>query len=120
MRDEFIAHIIRPFFKSNLTFVIVNIYLFIVGIAFCDEGFPIAPTILIAVLVEYIQLAKLLVPLEGVGTKEAHANLPDIRPHTLIFIVKRKRRMRTVDDCLQCHLSTTSKLSTCTSSLADK
>jgi hypothetical protein len=111
MRDEFIAHVIQLVFKvvskSDLSFVVVYIDLFIVGIAFNDKVFPINPTIFIAVPVEYLQLAHFLVPREGVGTKEALANLPDIRPHTHILSVVAKRCMRAVDDCLQCHLSTT-------------
>jgi hypothetical protein len=93
-RDALIAHIIRPFFKvvskGNLTFVIVQIYLLIFGIAFLDEVFPFAPTIIIAVRVKYVQVAKLLELIESVGTKEVHANLPDYRPHTHILTVIRK------------------------------
>ena len=118
MRDEFIAHVIRLVFKvvskRNLPLVVAYIDLFIVGIASIDEVFPIGPTIIIAIPVEYFQLAQLLVLCEGVGTKEALAIVPDIRPHTLILIVVAKRRMRAVKDCLQCCLGTTSKLSTCT------
>ncbi len=103
-----------------MPFVVAYIDLLIVGIAFIDEVFPIGPTIIIAIPVKYLPVAQLLVPCEGFGTKEVLAMAPNIRPHTLILIVVAKRRMHAVEDCLQCCLGKTSKLSTCTSSIADE
>ena len=102
------------------TFVIVQIYLLIFRIAILDEVFPFAPTIIIAVRVEYVQVAKLLELIESIGTKEVHANLPDFRPDKHILSVIQKRRLCAVNDRLQCCLSTTSNLSTCTSSIVDE
>ena len=112
VRCDPLAHDLRISFdiikKVGLTFVIARPDVFVVGVEFLEDGFPFAQTIFFDIVVESRRLRKALVSPEGPRTKEVLACGPNHQPHLGILFVMSEESMRTIENCLQRHLSTTS------------